>query len=224
MRRPTPGELAEHLGLTYRPQPGRTFDLIVVGAGPAGLAAAVYGASEGLDVVVLDVTGVGGQAGTSSRIENYLGFPRGVSGEELTSLASVQAQRFGARIATPCAVAGIELRRQLLRRHAHRREPGPDPGRARRHRRPVPQARHSTGWSDLEGRGIYYAATAIEARTCFGSEVVVVGAGNSAGQAALFLAGSGATVTMVIRAPFGGVEHVAATCSTASRAIRASGC
>jgi thioredoxin reductase (NADPH) len=200
MRRPTPGELAEHLGLTYRPQPGRTFDLTVIGAGPAGLAGAVYGASEGLDVVVLDVTGVGGQAGTSSRIENYLGFPGGVSGEELTSLASVQAQRFGARIATPCGVAGIELHGSFF--VVTLSDGSQVPTRAvlvatgARYRKLA-----LDGWEDLEGRGIYYAATAIEARTCFGSEAVVVGAGNSAGQAALFLAGSGATVTMVIRGP-----------------------
>ncbi len=107
LRNPTPGELAEHLGLTYQPIPGRIMDLVVVGAGPAGLAAAVYGASEGLDTLLLDSSAAGGQAGTSSRIENYLGFPSGLSGLELTSRAVVQAEKFGARLAFPCRVASL---------------------------------------------------------------------------------------------------------------------
>ncbi len=107
LRNPTPGELAEQLGLTYQPIPGRIMDLVVVGAGPAGLAAAVYGASEGLDTLLLDSSTAGGQAGTSSRIENYLGFPSGVSGVELTNRAVVQAEKFGARLAFPCRVASL---------------------------------------------------------------------------------------------------------------------
>lgn len=106
LRRATAGELAEHLGLAYRPQSGRTHDLVVVGAGPAGLAAAVYGASEGLDTLLLDAVAAGGQAAASSRIENYLGFTSGISGAELTGRAAVQAQKFGARIAAPAGSPG----------------------------------------------------------------------------------------------------------------------
>src|SRR6185503_20983815 len=104
---PTPGELADHLGLTYQAVPGASLDLVVVGAGPAGLAASVYGASEGLNTVTLEAVAVGGQAGTSSRIENYLGFPQGVSGLDLADRATLQAQRLGARITNPCQVVGL---------------------------------------------------------------------------------------------------------------------
>jgi thioredoxin reductase (NADPH) len=107
LRRPTPGELAEALGLTYQPVHGRLFDVAVVGAGPAGLAAAVYAASEGLDAIVLDAAGPGGQAGASSLIENYLGFPSGISGRELTDRAAAQAQKFGVRITSPCAAGSL---------------------------------------------------------------------------------------------------------------------
>jgi thioredoxin reductase (NADPH) len=158
----------------------------------------VYGASEGLDVVVLDGDAAGGQAGTSTRIENYLGFPAGISGDELAARATLQAQRFGARINAPCRVAGLRAepgffvltltdgseipsRAVLIATGAHYR------------RLEVP------GAADLEGRGIYFAATPLEARGCADQQVVVVGAGNSAGQAALFLAGAGARVTMAVR-------------------------
>src|SRR4029077_10869745 len=107
--RPTPGEFAEHLGLTFRAAPGYLFDLVVVGTGPAGLAAAVYGASEGLDTVSLDAAAIGGQAGASSRIENYVGFPNGISGEELATRAAIQAQRLGARLNAPCEVTGLRV-------------------------------------------------------------------------------------------------------------------
>ena len=109
LRHPTPGGLAEHLGLTFRPMPGYLFDLVVVGSGPAGLAAAVYGASEGLDTLSLDAASTGGQASASSRIENYVGFPSGISGEELTSRAAIQAQRLGARFNAPCEVGGLRV-------------------------------------------------------------------------------------------------------------------
>ena len=109
LRHPTPGEFAEQLGLTYHPIPGRTFDLVVIGAGPAGLAASVYGASEGLDTVTLDSVGPGGQAGSSSRIENYAGFPNGVSGGDLTARTAIQAQRLGAWLVSPCEVAGLRV-------------------------------------------------------------------------------------------------------------------
>src|ERR1700754_1562177 len=108
LRRATPGALADILGLTFRAG-GEPADLVVVGAGPAGLAAAVYGASEGLRTVLLDRTGLGGQAAKSARIENYLGFPQGVSGDQLTRLAMVQALKFGVRIYSPCSVAGLDL-------------------------------------------------------------------------------------------------------------------
>src|SRR5262249_40499562 len=105
--RPTPGEFAEHLGLTFRSVPGSVYDLVIVGGGPAGLAAAVYGASEGLDTVALDAEAIGGQAATSSRIENYAGFPNGISGEDLAARTGAQAMRLGARLTAPCRVAAL---------------------------------------------------------------------------------------------------------------------
>ncbi|MCU1430194.1 MAG: thioredoxin reductase [Actinomycetia bacterium] len=198
IRRATPGVLAEHLGLTYQPIPGHTYDVVIVGAGPAGLAAAVYAASEGLDTVVLDAVASGGQAGTSTRIENYLGFPRGVSGEELTARAAVQAQRFGARINSPCGVAGL---RAVEAFHTVALEDESEvPARAvviatgaRYRKLDLPR------WEMFEGVGIYYAATEMEARVCVGQPVVVAGGGNSAGQAALFLDHKGANVSIVVR-------------------------
>ncbi len=109
LRHPTPGEFASLLGLTYRPIPGRIFDLVVIGVGPAGLAASVYGASEGLDTVSLDAVGPGGQAGSSSRIENYAGFPNGISGGELVARTAIQAQRLGAWLVSPCEVTGLRV-------------------------------------------------------------------------------------------------------------------
>ena len=135
---PTSGELAEHLGLTFHSTPGRIFDLVVVGAGPAGLAAAVYGASEGLDTVVLEGGSVGGQAGTSSRIENYLGFPYGVSGQDLSNLATVQAQKFGARHHLPLPRGRVRAPGGLARGPAGRRERGAGPVGRRGDRRGVP--------------------------------------------------------------------------------------
>ncbi|HKC82734.1 MAG TPA: FAD-dependent oxidoreductase [bacterium] len=194
----TPGELASHLGLAYRPVPDRTYDLVVVGAGPAGLAGGVYGSSEGLDVVVLDAVAAGGQAGTSSRIENYLGFPGGISGEELASRAAVQAQKFGARVNSPSAVVGLRgdlgLFTVLLSDGSEVPAKSVLVATGARYRR-LPVNR----WTEFEGAGIYYAATEIEARACEGRPVVVVGGGNSAGQAALFLAGHGAAVIIVVR-------------------------
>jgi thioredoxin reductase (NADPH) len=198
LRRATPGGLAAYLGLTIDSIPERCFDLVVVGAGPTGLAAAVYGASEGLRTLVVEKVGVGGQAGASSRIENYLGFPTGISGGDLTQRAVVQAEKFGARLTSPCAATALReegghLVVQLV--------DGTDvAGRAvivasgARYRR-LDVAR----LQDFEGKGVYYAATEMEARLCAGSSVVVVGGGNSAGQAALFLAEAGSPVTVVIR-------------------------
>ncbi|MDQ1520982.1 MAG: thioredoxin reductase [Actinomycetota bacterium] len=194
----TPGEVAEHLGLAYHAVPGHTFDMVIIGAGPAGLGAAVYAASEGLDTVVVDAVAAGGQAGASSQIENYLGFPQGISGEELTSRAAVQAQRFGARINSPCGVAHLRVADGF---HAVELEDGSIvPARAvlvatgaRYRRLPL------TEWDRFEGAGIYFAATEIEARLCKDEPVVVIGGGNSAGQASLYLADRTAHVTIVIR-------------------------
>lgn len=198
LRSATPAELATHLGLAFRPVPDRIYDLVVVGAGPAGLAAGVYGSSEGLDVVVLDAVAAGGQAGTSSRIENYLGFPAGISGDELTSRAAVQAQKFGARVNSPSEVAGLRgdlgLFTVLLSDSSEVPAKSVLVATGARYRR-LPVDR----WTEFEGAGIYYAATELEARACEDQPVVVLGGGNSAGQAALFLAGHGAAVTIVVR-------------------------
>jgi thioredoxin reductase (NADPH) len=200
LRHPTPGALAEYLGLTVERLPDRRFDLIVVGGGPAGLAAAVYGASEGLRTLGVEMVAVGGQAGTSSRIENYLGFPTGISGGELTQRAVVQAEKFGAELTIPCTAASLrEEGGHLVVSLAD----GTDvaaraviAASGARYRR-LDVAR----LEDFEGNGVYYAATSLEARLCAASPVVVVGGGNSAGQAALFLAEAGSAVTIVIRGP-----------------------
>lgn len=198
LRHPTPGEFADALGLTYRPVPGRIFDLVVVGVGPAGLAASVYGASEGLDTVSLDAVGPGGQAGSSSRIENYAGFPNGISGGDLAAATAIQAQRLGAWVVSPCEVSGIRLEHGF--HVVSLVDQSEIPCRAviiatgaRYQRLAVPKL------DDFEGNGVYYAATDLEARSCGGSEVVVVGGGNSAGQAAIYLAQQGCTVRIAIR-------------------------
>jgi thioredoxin reductase (NADPH) len=198
IRRASAAAFAEHLGLTYQATPGYIFDLVVVGSGPAGLAAAVYGASEGLRTVSLDAVAIGGQAGSSSRIENYAGFPNGISGEDLTARAAVQAMRLGARLNAPCEVASLRTESGF---HVIVLADGSEiPTRAvivasgARYRR--------LAVDDLErfeGAGIYYAATDLEARVCGGSAVLVLGGGNSAGQAALYLAQSNCAVTLAIR-------------------------
>ncbi|HTZ65838.1 MAG TPA: FAD-dependent oxidoreductase [Solirubrobacteraceae bacterium] len=198
LRRPTPGEFAEHLGLTFHPTPGYIFDLVVVGSGPAGLAAAVYGASEGLRTVSLDAMAIGGQAGSSSRIENYAGFPNGISGGDLTGRAAVQAMRLGARLNAPCEVVGLRTEPAF---HVVILADGSEiPTRgviiasgARYVRLAVEDLER------FEGAGVYYAATDLEARVCGGTSVLVVGGGNSAGQAALYLAQNGCRVTIAIR-------------------------
>jgi thioredoxin reductase (NADPH) len=190
--------LAEHLGLTFQPRPGYIFDLVVVGSGPAGLAAAVYGASEGLGTVCLDAVAVGGQAGASSRIENYAGFPNGISGGDLTTRAGVQALRLGARLNSPCEVVGLRSEASF---HVIVLKDGSEiPTRAvivasgaRYRRLPVDDLER------FEGAGVYYAATDLEARVCAGSPVLVIGGGNSAGQAAIYLAQSNCAVTIAIR-------------------------
>jgi thioredoxin reductase (NADPH) len=198
LRQATAGALAEYLGLTLGSVPDRSFDLVVVGAGPAGLAAGVYGASEGLRTLMVEMVSVGGQAGTSSRIENYLGFPTGISGGDLTERALVQAEKFGAYLSSPCTVT---LLREELGHLVLRLSDGTDvAGRAviaatgARYRR-----LEVDRLEDFEGNGVYYAATEMEARLCVGLPVTVVGGGNSAGQAAGFLADSGCPVSVVIR-------------------------
>jgi thioredoxin reductase (NADPH) len=198
LRNPTPGELASFLGLTIDNLPERCFDLVVVGGGPAGLAAAVYGASEGLRTLGVEMTAPGGQAGTSSRIENYLGFPMGISGSDLTQRAVIQAEKFGARLTAPCTA-------ESLRNHGGylvvRLSDGTDvAGRAVVVATGAAYRRlDADRLSDFEGKGVFYAATDMEARQCSGEPVVVVGGGNSAGQAAIFLAQNSCRVVIVIR-------------------------
>ncbi|MET8564536.1 FAD-dependent oxidoreductase [Streptomyces flaveolus] len=198
MPRVTPGFLSERLNLSYRRTGSGTADLTVVGAGPAGLAAAVYGASEGLETVLLDAVATGGQAATSARIENYLGFPFGLSGADLTARAAVQALKFGAHIASPCAVVELETDGDT---HVVTLVDG-----TRIRTRAVVLATGAAyrslpldRWRELTGRGIYYAATDLEAQAVAGRPVTVVGGANSAGQAALHLARHTPAVTLVVR-------------------------
>jgi thioredoxin reductase (NADPH) len=198
LRRPSAATFAEHLGLTFHPTPGYIFDLVVVGSGPAGLAAAVYGASEGLRTVSLDAETIGGQAGKSSRIENYAGFPNGISGGDLTGRAAVQAMRLGARLNAPCEV--VRLRTEVGFHVLVLRDGSEIPTRAVI----VASGAHyqRLAVEDLErfeGAGVYYAATDLEARVCDGTSVLVVGGGNAAGQAAIYLAQNSCRVTIAIR-------------------------
>jgi thioredoxin reductase (NADPH) len=197
LRNPSNRELAETLGIR-QPLEQAVYDLVVVGAGPAGLAAAVYAASEGLSTVVLERLGPGGQASRSMRIENYLGFPTGVTGSELAERAVVQAGKFGARLPVPTPVTGLTFENAYPVLHLDSGETvtakclliatGAD------YRR-LP----AEGCEQFEGRGVYYAATLNEALLCGGAEAVVVGGGNSAGQGAVFLAGIARKVYLLIR-------------------------
>jgi thioredoxin reductase (NADPH) len=198
LRRPTPADLADELGLTFRATPGFVFDLVVVGTGPAGLAASVYGASEGLSTVSLDAVGTGGQAAASSRIENYAGFPAGISGDDLATRTAMQAQRLGARLNSPCEV--VRLREEAGIFVLVLADGSELPARsvivatgARYRRLAVDDLER------FEGAGIYYAATDLETGPCAGQDVIVVGGGNSAGQAALYLAQNGSHVSIAIR-------------------------
>jgi len=199
LRNPANGILADALGLTETLDPAAVFDVAVVGAGPAGLAAAVYAASEGLRIIVLEAIAPGGQAGTSSKIENYLGFPTGISGQALAGRATVQAQKFGARLAIARAVAKLDCDTTPYRLYL-------DDGRPVQARAVVVAtgARYRRlaveNYGRFEGQGIHYAATAMEAKLCTDEEVVVVGGGNSAGQAAVFLARTARHVHVLVRA------------------------
>jgi thioredoxin reductase (NADPH) len=200
LRNPTNAQIADCLGFNEKIDDTRVTDLVVVGAGPAGLAAAVYGASEGLEVLVLESNVPGGQAGSSSRIENYLGFPTGVSGLDLTGRAYAQALKFGAHVlvargATRLSCDGqrytidvdeglrLRARAVIIATGAQYRKPA------------------LANLSTFEGAGIYYGATQMEAQLCAGEDVVVVGGGNSAGQAAVFLASAARRVHMLVRGP-----------------------
>jgi len=195
---PTTGQLLRALGIGLELAPREEVDLLIVGAGPAGLAAAVYGASEGLDTLVIESTALGGQAGSSRRIENYLGFPAGISGTELTSRAVTQARKFDARTATPYRALSLEPGngRHLVRleddREIAARAVLLATG-AQYRRLPVKRL------AEFEGLTVFYAAGAPEAQLCAGSRVAVVGGGNSAGQAAVWLARGGALVTLLHR-------------------------
>jgi thioredoxin reductase (NADPH) len=198
LRNPSPREVAECLGFNAHIDHSQVRDLVIVGAGPAGLAAAVYGASEGLDVLVIEKAAPGGQAGSSSKIENYLGFPTGLTGQELADRAIAQAEKFGARImvartverlncdSRPYSVTlndgrEISTRTIVLATGAQYNKPA------------------LANLEALSGKGIYYNATFMEAQLCAGEQVVVIGGGNSAGQAAVFLAQNTAGVTMLVR-------------------------
>ena len=198
LHRPTISELADELGITELPDPEIIYDVTVVGAGPAGLAAAVYAASEGLCTIIIEGTAPGGQAGTSSKIENYLGFPTGISGQRLASRAQLQALKFGVRFAISREVVtaeqiggihkltlagGISLcsRSVVVASGAQYRKLSVE------------------NYERFENHGIYYAATAMESLLCRDKEVIVVGAGNSAGQAAVFLSGIAKHVHHIIR-------------------------
>jgi thioredoxin reductase (NADPH) len=200
LKNPNETELARALGMVPIDERDRTYDVAVVGAGPAGLSTAVYAASEGLSVIVFDTRAFGGQAGASARIENYLGFPAGISGQALTGRAYVQAQKFGARVMIPCEVVRLDRTETELGLHLTN-------GRrvkaatvvvatgARYRRLGVPNL------SDFEGRGVWYWASPIEARLCRDEEIVLVGGGNSAGQAAVFLRSFAKKIWMLVRGP-----------------------
>jgi len=198
LRNPSNQAIAECLGLNDAVDQTHVRDLVIIGAGPAGLAAAVYGASEGLDVLVLESDAPGGQAGTSSRIENYLGFPTGISGADLTGRAQAQALKFGAQLLIAKRAARLACERQPYQVHV---DGGPPiPARAviiatgAEYRRPPIE-----NLKQFEGAGVYYAATRMEAQLCAGEEIVIVGGGNSAGQAAVFLAQTSRHVHILVR-------------------------
>ena len=197
LRNPSNQQIADCLGFNESVDQTHVRDLVVIGAGPSGLAAAVYGASEGLDVLVLETSSPGGQAGSSSKIENYLGFPTGITGQELAARAYLQAQKFGAHMLIAKATRLISDRKPYVIEF----ENG-----ARISTRTVAIATGAQyrklpleNLSRFEGAGVYYGATFVEAQLCGGEEVIVVGGGNSAGQAAVFLAQTAKRVYMLVR-------------------------
>src|SRR6202171_5582236 len=200
LKNPSEAELARALGMVPIDERDQTYDVAIVGAGPAGLATAVYAASEGLSTIVFDACAFGGQAGASARIENYLGFPAGISGQALTGRAYVQAQKFGARMLIPASVSRLDPNETSATLHLE------DSRRvkaatvvvatgARYRRLNVPNL------ADFEGRGVSYWASPIEARLCRHEEIVLVGGGHSAGQAAVFLRNFAAKIWMLVRGP-----------------------
>lgn len=208
---PSEAEIARAIGMVDTRDRSEVFDALIVGAGPAGLAAAVYAASEGLKVVVLDSRHLGGQAGASARIENYLGFPSGVSGEQLAALASAQALKFGAEVMVPVEARSLDcshanpqqaLRVQLADDRWLQARAVIVASGARYRRPPL------AGLRELEGRSVWYWASASEAGLCAGQEVALVGGGNSAGQAAVYLSQFASRVRMLVRG-----ESLAATMS-----------
>jgi thioredoxin reductase (NADPH) len=199
LRSPSIQELAKCLGLNANITASEVRDLVIVGAGPSGLAAAVYGASEGLDVLVIEGESPGGQAGSSSRIENYLGFPTGISGNELAGRAAAQAQKFGAKMLIASNVTKLNCERRPY-------ELSVDCGQTIRARTVViaSGAQYNKpkieNLAKFEGQGIYYGATYIEAQLCGKEDAIVVGGGNSAGQAAVYLSQTAGKVHMLVRA------------------------
>ncbi len=198
LRNPTNAAAAECFGLNAGIDEENVYDLLVIGAGPSGLAAAVYGASEGLSVLVVETNAPGGQAGSSSRIENYLGFPAGISGQELAGRAFVQAEKFGARVAVARSATGLVCTKVPY-------AVGMDDGKSIKSRTVVIASGAQYRKPDLpnlsryEGVGVYYGATSVEAAICRDENVAVVGGGNSAGQAAIFLSQHAKHVYLMVR-------------------------
>ncbi|MDT8070894.1 MAG: FAD-dependent oxidoreductase [Terriglobia bacterium] len=198
LRNPSTQCLAECLGMNQHVDSGQAQDLVIVGAGPAGLAAAVYAASEGLDVLLVETEAPGGQAGSSSKIENYLGFPTGVSGQELASRATHQAQKFGAKMMVAHSIVKLDCERNPYKVFL-------DDGRVLSARSIVIATGAQYKKPNLqnlrkfEGQGVYYGATFMESQLCEGEDVIVVGGGNSAGQAAVFLSQTVRKVYMLVR-------------------------
>ena len=198
LKNPTNQQIADRLGFNKGIDHTHLRDVVIVGAGPAGLAAAVYAASEGLDVLVIEASSPGGQAGTSSKIENYLGFPTGISGRDLAGRAEAQARKFGAEVMIAAGAAELACGHNA---YGVRIEAGVTiPARTvviatgARYRRPS-----FANLGQFEGAGVYYSATFMEAQLCGGDEVIVVGGANSAGQAALFLAQTARRVHLLVR-------------------------
>jgi thioredoxin reductase (NADPH) len=207
LKRPELRVLADKLGISEDVREGITWDVLVVGAGPAGLATAVYAASEGLRTLVLDKYAAGGQAGTSSRIENYLGFSNGISGAELAKQAELQAEKFGATVAVCRTVTGIDCSEEPFVVTID------DDKKVAARAVVIASGAHYkklsvAGQERFEGAGIHYSATPIDAHPCVGQTIVIVGGGNSAGQAAMFLSAQASHVHMLIRGP-----HLSSTMS-----------